>query len=135
MRISDWSSDVCSSDLLGIGGGGTGAALLHDGRRHALVPAEDEDRAPRAEVLQEFSRHVALLQRAVHLHEQQDVGQTLLAERFRVLDARVHLDAVLYLEIPGDRRDVVGGKAVEHHAHRSEEHTSELQSLMRTPYA
>src|SRR3546814_5724452 len=68
-------------DCLGIGGGGTGAALLHDGRRHALVPAEDEDRAPRAEVLQEFSRHVALLQR------------------------------------------------------RSEEHTSELQSLMRISYA
>src|SRR3546814_4411399 len=130
MRIRDWSSDVCSSDLLavhdiaeeggeagrlllvceacadlggqirkaafpllnlepgaklpgdclGIGGGGTGAALLHDGRRHALVPAEDEDRAPRAAVLQEFSRHVALLQRAVHLHEQQDFGQTLLAD-------------------------------------------------------
>src|SRR3546814_18697455 len=94
MRISDWSSDVCSSDLwlavhdiaeeggeagrlllvceacadlggqirkaafpllnlepgaqlpgdcLGIGGGGTGAALLHDGRRHALVPARSEE--------------------------------------------------------------------------------------------
>src|SRR3546814_13843088 len=132
MRISDWSSDVCSSDLwlavhdiaeeggeagrlllvceacadlggqirkaafpllnlepgaqlpgdcLGIGGGGTGAALLHDGRRHALVPAADEDRAPRAEVPQEFSRHVGPLQRAVHLPVQKDSGQKTCGER------------------------------------------------------
>src|SRR3546814_19628265 len=104
-------------DCLGIGGGGTGAALLHDGRRHALVPAEDEDRAPRAEVLQEFSRHVALLQRAVHLHAQPDVGQTLLAERFRLLDAPVHPAAVLYLASPGARRAATGGKAETNHAH------------------
>src|SRR3546814_16137952 len=51
MRISDWSSDVCSSDLLRIGGGlavrldarrpGSGDELL--GRRQAAVEVERGD--------------------------------------------------------------------------------------------
>src|SRR3546814_14519100 len=35
MRISDWSSDVCSSDLEGLGGAGVDGAV--DGRRSGAV--------------------------------------------------------------------------------------------------
>src|SRR3546814_19497291 len=37
MRISDWSSDVCSSDLLGAILGGGGAASLGQGCQHRLL--------------------------------------------------------------------------------------------------
>src|SRR3546814_12570319 len=58
MRISDWSSDVCSSDLLhrsegqrlprGRGGGALSARLCRQPRHHDVGGAQDrrEDRAP-----------------------------------------------------------------------------------------
>src|SRR3546814_10810752 len=93
MRISDWSSDVCSSDLqpgAGGGGGGEGADGTDD---HHALEAEVED--------------------AGLLHHQ-------LAERGEEQRRRGTDDG------QQDR-----SKDVE----RSEEHTSELQSLMRISYA
>src|SRR3546814_7919636 len=85
MRISDWSSDVCSSDLGGVGG------CVRQGlsRGRFLLPAVG-------------LRHLADLWRA---------AARARRERGRLLAAadRAHL--------------------------RSEEHTSELQSLMRISYA
>src|SRR3546814_1305007 len=95
MRISDWSSDVCSSDLAEIAAGhdpGLGLALAPV---DALQPGGDLGR----------------LRRAGH------VGQ--LAPALAAADHAAHNDQRVGL--PGEPR--------------SEEHTSELQSLMRISYA
>src|SRR3546814_2651115 len=84
MRISDWSSDVCSSDLLAIGGIARQVALQ-------LVLALEGRR--RSDLRQRRRRDEEVLCQALH----------------RAQQIRRH--------------------------HRSEEHTSELQSLMRTSYA
>src|SRR3546814_5660714 len=113
MRISDWSSDVCSSDLL---------------IDHIIGSA----------VRQRFTiLRVAACRRSVGQGEA-DVGLAVLAPAFaagrkffdeiRNADLGHHLSveekpALLHL-------DDISGKA-----DRSEEHTSELQSLMRISYA
>src|SRR3546814_6766858 len=115
MRISDWSSDVCSSDLFVQAGPGA-AALAHDGDQHV-----DRDGDP-----------------DLRLHR---IGRSA-EER---LDAQVLLDPFEeQLDLPAlaiqgaDRRGGQGALIGEQHdglAGRSEEHTSELQSLMRISYA
>src|SRR3546814_10635853 len=103
MRISDWSSDVCSSDLRGTGAGATGL-----GDAGATFPDPHAD-GLRIEDLGEF-----------------DVDA--LREQRVMLDLRTDL---------ADRHGLGVGYE-EHHmgiADRSEEHTSELQSLMRISYA
>src|SRR3546814_1587817 len=101
MRISDWSSDVCSSDL----GGGLvfrAAALgpilqLDEGQAGALPLAVERETADREDGF--------------------DVGFLILEE--------VVVHDVQRLLSPGQRAA----------RRRSEEHTSELQSLMRISYA
>src|SRR3546814_4413346 len=94
MRISDWSSDVCSSDL--------------DDRHREMVGCEGtaHDRAGR-----------------------QGSGRT---------DGRLH-GPVFWIGDRGDRRGLCRAAIVRvpssSAAPRSEEHTSELQSLMRISYA
>src|SRR3546814_4971462 len=94
MRISDWSSDVCSSDLLapaGVvlrpvalpGAVDAGVAVLHPGLHHRRAPRPAREHRP---------------------------------------TQRIAVAAVDHL--------LAAGRAV-----RSEEHTSELQSLMRISYA
>src|SRR3546814_1916770 len=114
MRISDWSSDVCSSDLQAeaearlstaraqLAQGGTGEEL-----GEALdSPVISQLRAQRARVSAEAA---ALSQRYGPGHPDLQRAQ----EQLRDLDK----------EINGEVR------------RRSEEHTSELQSLMRISYA
>src|SRR3546814_9455197 len=116
MRISDWSSDVCSSDLQH--GGPENKLLasveLAGCRMHALLqyPAAgcqpfqvDHPRDVVAHPQQEDYHH------ADHEGEGQEVVHVLTGERDRREDIR-----------PKNRQ-------------RSEEHTSELQSLMRNSYA
>src|SRR3546814_8979896 len=107
MRISDWSSDVCSSDL-GIGG----ACELHDtGGR--LADADGRDRLRHAERAQ------------------------LLDERHGVWRATVRCDAQLHHSRCGvlDQPRKPFQELPVRRCDRSEEHTSELQSLMRNSYA
>src|SRR3546814_10182159 len=93
MRISDWSSDVCSSDLGGIVLG----ALARDRR----IERRAECVEPRAAARGEAHAGVARVQR---------------------------LDKA--------RQHHVGARDVSpQQGDRSEEHTSELQSLMRISYA
>src|SRR3546814_5137039 len=124
MRVSDWSSDVCSSDLaleelVGLEGG--------------LHPLVVEDVAGK-------QRELELLDDLVHALGA--VGE--LPVRGHGVDA----EGVHHLHHVGARRRVggvaalPGVAAVEKQrlvralaAHRSEEHTSELQSLMRISYA
>src|SRR3546814_10420916 len=97
MRISDWSSDVCSSDLAAEGHQG--------GRRLRLGPGQE----PRGQAL----RHAGL-------HAGADPGSRRHGPR-------------RHLACPGKRYPYPGLLNIQ--AGRSEEHTSELQSLMRISYA
>src|SRR3546814_8441960 len=120
MRISDWSSDVCSSDLVAqlqrviVADRAVGqlnierAALVLDGKVEPGALAEGEehrqpDRAPQAEI------------------DQGARAEQRLADRRRD-PARLF------------GRGIVERAIVDQPA-RSEEHTSELQSLMRISYA
>src|SRR3546814_1501800 len=113
MRISDWSSDVCSSDLFGAGSDGLADPGEDPGRagqsdqplayaylssRHRLDTAPTENRAG--------DRSAGVC----------DHGLSAIAVRRRV-----------YAQYGRGRSAL--------HALRSEEHTSELQSLMRISYA
>src|SRR3546814_7879114 len=109
MRISDWSSDVCSSDLIGFGVSGLVLArvnpVIYRARSRFQPGTKGWDKALLAVILPAM---VAILPVAA-------------------LDAgRLHWSQVpLWL--------VAGGYAAL--LARSEEHTSELQSLMRISYA
>src|SRR3546814_2486051 len=107
MRISDWSSDVCSSDLQRLDAG-------------LAVAAGDGDHLAAARVLH---RRGQRSQRAL------GVGDQHLRQR-AVDQARHQCGAHAQVACAGD---VV--VAVEALALRLEEHTSELQSLMRISYA
>src|SRR3546814_3455888 len=108
MRISDWSSDVCSSDLAGHKEQGTGNREHKEGgkRRPAMVAAFccAGGTTPEPVSLQACPRRSGLSR-----------------ELFRA-PCRGH-------EAPGS------APSLARDAGRSEEHTSELQSLMRISYA
>src|SRR3546814_1852317 len=94
MRISDWSSDVCSSDLILSSPIASSLPLRQCALMNAIPPRHDGPLAARDRVSRGH-----------------DVLSRLFAKAFhKVLD---RIDTGL----------------------RSEEHTSELQSLMRTSYA
>src|SRR3546814_9257115 len=125
MRISDCSSDVCASDLPRLGALDAAHAITQAGRRMLargthprlaamlLAASEVEDRALACDL-------AALVEARDPLRSRSDA----LAERWRALAAfrnwRVPHDA---------NRSALA--AID----RSEEHTSELQSLMRISYA
>src|SRR3546814_10132098 len=122
MRISDWSSDVCSSDLR------SGSCRL------ALAGGQSRD-------LQEIGEHrVAVLGRDAFGMELDAVDRQLgVAETHHraVVARRVdheplgnvdHLEAVVARRLKGRGEPRVKPA-------RSEEHTSELQSHMRNSYA
>src|SRR3546814_9479350 len=98
MRISDWSSDVCSSDLRRRTGADRRArvrGLLPHRRGHRPLRQREEDPLP---------------------------GSRLVRQLRGLLRARDHRGQ--------SRREPPAAGAL-----RSEEHTSELQSLMRISYA
>src|SRR3546814_8479044 len=109
MRISDWSSDVCSSDLRHVG---RACRRRHSGDRR---PARRADGALRVG------------QDSRPWHPRGDRGDPLWPEP-PVAQGR-DPQADLVGDLDRQRRAVRGRGA------RSEEHTSELQSLMRISYA
>src|SRR3546814_1894890 len=144
MRISDWSSDVCSSDLLAalvlevdVDVGGFVARLRQEARQQQAAL----DGIDRGDPEREADRGVG--GRAATLAE----DLPLVGEADDVLDGE---EEGLVHEL-GDQRQFVFdlfhdlrgrtlGPAPAHAgfgelAQRSEEHTSELQSLMRLSYA
>src|SRR3546814_9628492 len=106
MRISDWSSDVCSSDLHGI--------ALED---FPFTPSMGED-------LLFFGR--------IHPHKgtADAIAAAKRVNRRLIIAGIVQDEAYFRHQIAPE----VDGKRVIYHG-RSEEHTSELQSLMRSSYA
>src|SRR3546814_1310636 len=119
MRISDWSSDVCSSDLLDEI---SGRVLRWQDRESLPCPA---------------------LHR-IDMPLERDIGKGVDLDRHRLADA--HQRELCLLEIGGhphfvghDRPQLRSGRDIaadiDMPVDRSEEHTSELQSLMRLSYA
>src|SRR3546814_5730451 len=132
MRISDWSSDVCSSDLEAV---------------HRVVSG--------LQIFQEIEVTVAIIEDgeidealAIVLHQQLIgiFGRRYARRRGARGNALVHLGFVVEvgvhfeLDRPAERDDfqeiddVAFGPDI-FLGNRSEEHTSELQSLMRISYA
>src|SRR3546814_4410158 len=109
MRISDWSSDVCSSDLTKRGLRG--------------IPARPVDRRGQPE------------RRRIDAGRGEEVADILVepAHRHiavgRVIPFRRQVDILRFI---GDQARIALRPGA---AARSEEHTSELQSLMRISYA
>src|SRR3546814_2811420 len=105
MRISDWSSDVCSSDLI-------------------ELERPIRERRPRFEVEPAVERRGGVVRRQVigeHVAAEAPVVAQYVAQQERIFAGVGAVDA---------RIRAHDGAAV-----RSEEHTSELQSLMRISYA
>src|SRR3546814_1885842 len=122
MRISDWSSDVCSSDLHFVEHAN---AARTDGMAKALQAAVDLAGQLAIGVV-EAVQYVA--DRAAFRRDEQILG----CDEFGDGEAVVHLQhADLFARIAhtGLFISALGGDP------RSEEHTSELQSLMRISYA
>src|SRR3546814_7828366 len=129
MRISDWSSDVCSSDLADLQDPPELLSALLDkmAEGYDVVYGQRVSRA--GETL--FKRASAnlfyrILQRMVDVPIPPDTGD------FRIMSRRVvaHLNAM-----PERFRFIRGMVGWVGFSQSSEEHTSELQSLMRISYA
>src|SRR3546814_1510395 len=118
MRISDWSSDVCSSDLAG---DGVGTVDRRSAAGQDLDPL-DRGRGDRVEVHRVGLAVVG--QRIIGCAATVDQDQLVTrAQSAQVEEAGVGRETVLgklVLDRTGELRKRV----------RSEEHTSELQSLM-----
>src|SRR3546814_10618847 len=129
MRISDWSSDVCSSDLL--------SALMLSGIQDILIISTPQDTPRFEQLLGDGSRWGMNLQYAVQPSPDGLAQAFLIGEHF--------LDGAPSALVLGDNifhghdfakllEDAAGREKGATVFARSEEHTSELQSLMRNSY-
>src|SRR3546814_5957018 len=101
MRISDWSSDVCSSDL------------RHDRLRCRLRDTDLGD---------ELRRAIAIAPRRLHRQSERAARRAVFGP------ARI-------VRLAADTAEQRPFRSDDRKPKRSEEHTSELQSLMRISYA
>src|SRR3546814_4589484 len=116
MRISDWSSDVCSSDLAGIALGQRCGDAERARHRNDLVGADLLEQAHR--------RDVAGGSEGALEANRRGIGAARILGTIAAGFDRPVVDLVLWLPPVAQRGEI-----------RSEEHTSELQSLMRISYA
>src|SRR3546814_10434737 len=116
MRISDWSSDVCSSDLLRLYPVHRGVRILGTHRRCQL------------------RRECQRVTTGAHRERYETLR--MLAQ-WQQVDRAQRVVSIVQMECPdhSDHRITLGGVRLRIHQQRSEEHTSELQSLMRISYA
>src|SRR3546814_4110878 len=107
LRIMDWSSDVCSSDL-----------SVGNARHHAEIVGDQDERKP--ELLPQVGQH------AQNLRLDSDIERRrgLVSDQQLRIAHQCHRDHHALAQSPRELVRV-----------RSEEHTSELQSLMRISYA
>src|SRR3546814_1020921 len=146
MRISDWSSDVCSSDLAGLAAGGRAAADREPrGGAGAAVGAGagiGRDRAGRDGLFALAGTAPALAARRRQRARRTPLAQPLPAAPVRGRDAgdvgvglarvRAGTGAVGTAGRRGDAVRALVQAVAACRVRRSEERTSELQSLMRS---
>src|SRR3546814_8279499 len=120
MRISDWSSDVCSSDLAG----STQPIQQGPGAIPALVLERDRERAAPAEsvLVEQF------LLRTARLGHQTAIGHLGWMRGAVGAALGILLAGALTMLLTGGGGEAGG-------LPRSEGHTSELQALIRNSYA
>src|SRR3546814_4658714 len=123
MRISDWSSDVCSSDLLLLGARDTQAGVV--------AQAMQQLDAARVLPLGHFGQGVEVGGHGVADRRLRRAAGAGLAGAQQQGVAREVRQLVVF-ERRGAR---IGVAPLVQRVERSEEHTSELQSLMRISYA
>src|SRR3546814_10298713 len=119
MRISDWSSDVCSSDLEPLKGGG-----------YRIVVTEIPYQVQKSKLVEKIAellqaRKLTLLEDV--RDESTEEVRLVLEPKSRNVDPAVLMESLfrqtdLEVRVPLNMQVLDG---------RSEEHTSELQSLMR----
>src|SRR3546814_2431949 len=127
MRISDWSSDVCSSDLAVVVAP-VGAVEAVQAHRSAAARGMDEA------ALADIDADVAHVAAAAEEHQVRR-GQALGGDARHLVGGEGSRGA-RQLEVEHVAVDVVDqAAAVEAALGRSAEHTSDLQSLIRTSYA
>src|SRR3546814_6282603 len=121
MRISDWSSDVCSSDLASVPDGLVKpyAELLLEERTGSIgiIPSEA------------FAEKTPPSDADVQAFYAKNSRRYMVPERRVVRYAPITYDALGAAVAP------TGAEIQRFYTARSEEHTSELQSLMRISYA
>src|SRR3546814_1983288 len=123
MRISDWSSDVCSSDLAAILNAIANTRNVKSGRRSipqrksVIAPSPGIDIADDQSGLMQFKPVRASSER----------NSTGPVDSITIETTGNHAGS--------DNGDLVPGDIHADPTSRSDEHTSELQSLMRTSYA
>src|SRR3546814_1886368 len=124
MRISDWSSDVCSSDLDPGRQADRSRYILADRvRGHDVAEAVRQHRQPEKAFVDRVDLHHIGVIGDDRVEASIEVGIQFIIARSE-LDS-VAFDPIAHLEDRVAHTDV----------QRSEEHTSELQSLMRISYA
>src|SRR3546814_7547447 len=119
MRISDWSSDVCSSDLGDACGGERGFHIPVDDRPGVGIGVEVDDLRRGQPMFENFIFDAGIGERA----------RCINAHGFHLACDQLHRGNAAIANAGGK------GFAVRESSSRSEEHTSELQSLMRISYA
>src|SRR3546814_5400557 len=102
MRISDWSSDVCSSDLTAMGQQGTAVFRLQ-----AELPAEQEIAAVKSDIVATLDHGHAVLrilaEPAAHdMHDRQDTGPAAMGESgpIAALLPQVAVDQLAFDAVP-----------------------------------
>src|SRR3546814_7603742 len=123
MRISDWSSDVCSSDLFPVDDAGDPRRLQREHHVGKLqVAVDDADATVVGQLVGQPAADAVDMRQAAVVFRNPAIAVELLAPA-RDLP---FVPVVGFAEITEPDRLMVD---------RSEEHTSELQSLMRISYA
>src|SRR3546814_3980185 len=118
MRISDWISDVCSSDL-------SERILFYTGVSHKI--GEVHDGAATMDWMEQEQERGITITSAATTAFWSGMDKSMPQHRFNIIDTPGHVDFTI--EVERSLRVLDGA------VFRSEEHTSELQSLMRISYA
>src|SRR3546814_10569184 len=122
MRISDWSSDVCSSDLA--------IAQQYPVDRDSIGFRPAFARFPDELGIEAERPHLEIL--GIDLPDQVEIDKTVVHRRHQRIRPRRHIFGEFVIASRRiDNKEVKPGSQCV----RSEEHTSELQSLMRISYA
>src|SRR3546814_3327494 len=129
MRISDWSSDVCSSDL-----------LLHEGRPAPAVHRVRQDALEIVACVDGLARSRLLVALVDRLRLDKIAGQRVLGPVAATLQRQCAANGQAGRLVAGRMVGVIeaepkGYGLVSAVANIEAEHTSELQSLMRISYA